>query len=458
MTAKLRWILSSNLYLSPSGYGTQSASLMPRIAELPEFDGGRDDPRFIRSGRKNVAQHAWYGLHGTSLTLDGFQIYPGLYEPYGNDIIHYHVKHFGANILTSLIDIWVLQNIPQKIAPALFLPWFPVDADPIPQRVLDCLQGAHMPLSYSKWGRDLLFKAGVNNTYIPHGVETDIFHVQPREHANNVKRLITGIDNAHLTIMVAANKGYPDRKWHQGQIRAWKEFAKDKPNARLYIHTDPTPAMGGVDFGWLVNNLGIREKVSFPDWYGYSMGYPQSHLADIYNAGDVLIGCSMSEGFGIPIIEAQACGTPVVVTDYSSMPELVRWGHTVRVADYMYMPIGTWHAWPDVADMADKLNSLYAEWEAVGGDWPIERRIALQDVIREEYSWDTIVNDHWAPLMTKLADEAPPLDHRFQIPGVTVGPVRDEVSEFVGAVQEGMEQARPKPKRRVAPLVKKVTE
>lgn len=452
--ARIRWMLSSNIYLCPSGYGTQAASLMPRIAELPELGG---EPGSTK-GRKNIAQFAWYGLHGTMLNIDGFAIYPGMDDPYGNDVIGRHVRDFGASVLTSLIDLWVLHGTAKAIAPALFLPWFPVDHDPIPQRVLDGLEGAHMPLSYSKWGRDMLNKAGVPNTYIAHGVEPGIYNVQPRERALANKRKITGIDNAFLCVMVAANKGMPDRKWFQGQLRAFKELTKVNPDARLYVHTDPTPAHGGVDFGWLVEHLGIKDKVIFPDRYRNRMGYPQQYLADVYNAADVLMSCSMSEGFGIPIIEAQACGTPAVVTNFSAMPELVRWGYVVDVADMVLTPMNAWQAWPSVTDMTDKLQRLYEQWDACGGDWPIAKRLATSKAIHDEYSWDVIVRDQWGPLMTKLADEAPPLDARFQVQGVDTPPTaqdapQDDVEGFVDVLNsEAAKAAQSKPQRRVAPI------
>lgn len=119
----------------------QSASLLPRLAELPEF-----------GGRKNIAQFAWYGLQGSIQTLQGFRIYPAGVDPYGNDIIEAHTKDFGANIVISLIDVWVLKQTAQKVAPALWLPWTPIDHDPIPEAVVNALKGAHLTLSYSKWG------------------------------------------------------------------------------------------------------------------------------------------------------------------------------------------------------------------------------------------------------------------------------------------------------------------
>ncbi len=256
--------------------------------------------------------------------------------------------------------------------------------------------------------------------------------------------------------MVAANKGFPDRKWFQGQLPAWKEFAKDKPEAFLYLHTEPTQVYGGVDFGYLINHLGITEKVRFPERYENFIGLPQEYLSLVYNAADVLMSCSMSEGFGIPIVEAQAAGTPVVVTDFSAMPELVRWGRKVRVQSPVLTPMNSYQAWPDGAHMTECLNSLYEEWLKDGGDWAMEKRIATQDAIHAEYNWDVIVRDQWAPLMTRLADEAPPLDARFQSQGVTLPETpQDSVEGFLEAVN-GESKPKPKPKKRVAPL-KKVT-
>lgn len=399
---KLRLMYSSNAFWSNSGYGIQGRSLLPRLAELPEF-----------GGRENIAQFAWYGLQGGCHNVDGFTIYPAGADAYGNDIIESHVKDFGANLLVSLIDVWVMHDTAQKVAPALWCPWLPIDHDPVPDPVLNSLRGAYMPLAYSRWGHEMLTNAGVENVYIPHGVEPSIYRVLPE--VDNVKRFkaealrCTG----HLTAIVAANKGYPDRKAFQVQLRAWAEFAKDKPDARIYLHTEPTPMYGGLDIPKLAQGIGIGDKVIFPDRYQNFKGLPPEFLAMVYNAADVYMCNSMAEGFGIPVIEAQACGTPVIVTDFSSLPELVRWGYKIQPADMFWTPMGAWQAWPDVRGITEALNELHAQWHDNGQHWHMPQRQQVSKTIHDEYSWDSIVKDQWTPLVAQLATVAPPLDARF---------------------------------------------
>ncbi len=74
--------------------------------------------------------------------------------------------------------------------------------------------------------------------------------------------------------------------------------------------------------GWLyaeifaqVVALGLQERVHFA---GY---VPDELLPFWYNAADCLVVPSLYEGFGLPVVEAMACGTPVVVANTSSLPE-----------------------------------------------------------------------------------------------------------------------------------------
>lgn len=393
----LRILYSSNAFWSASGYGVQGRSLLPRLADLPEV-----------GGRSNVAMFAWYGLQGGVHEVEGFRVYPAGIDPYGNDIIGAHSRDFAADIVITLIDVWVLKQTAQSIAPAKWLPWLPIDHDPVPQVFLDALQEAYLPLTYSQWGHEKLAAAGVTNAYIPHGVEPTVFRVNADAEQVQAFKQEKLRDVGHLTVMVAANKGLPDRKAFQVQLRAWARFAKDKPAAKLYVHTEPSTRYGGVDLPALAANLGIGDKIFFPNQYEYSKGMSAEYLAMMYNSADVFLGAAMAEGFGIPIIEAQACGTPVIVTDFSAMPELVRWGFKVPPRDMVWTPLNAWQAWPDVDGIYEALEELYAQWHGQGDRWELRQRLWAQDQIHAEYSWDTIVAQQWAPLMERLAGELKP--------------------------------------------------
>jgi glycosyltransferase involved in cell wall biosynthesis len=173
---------------------------------------------------------------------------------------------------------------------------------------------------------------------------------------------------------------------------------------------------GGIDFGALLHNLDIQDKVLLPNRYQYFKGLPPYQLAGMYNCADVFLGASMSEGFGIPIIEAQACGVPVIVGDYSSMPELVRWGYAVPAADIFWTPMNSWQWWPDVDGIQEALEKLYQYQRDIGGRWPIEARKVVSAKIHDKYDWNTIVADQWAPLISELDGLAINLDDLPDIP------------------------------------------
>ena len=67
----------------------------------------------------------------------------------------------------------------------------------------------------------------------------------------------------------------------------------------------------------VVERLGLREEVLFPGFV------PQEELPLWYGAADLFVYPSLYEGFGLPPLEAMACGTPVVVADIPSLTEVV---------------------------------------------------------------------------------------------------------------------------------------
>jgi glycosyltransferase involved in cell wall biosynthesis len=65
-----------------------------------------------------------------------------------------------------------------------------------------------------------------------------------------------------------------------------------------------------------VAQLGLQEQVTFT---GY---VPDEDLPALYNAAELFVFPSLYEGFGLPVLEAMACGAPVVTSNTSSLPEV----------------------------------------------------------------------------------------------------------------------------------------
>jgi glycosyltransferase involved in cell wall biosynthesis len=66
-----------------------------------------------------------------------------------------------------------------------------------------------------------------------------------------------------------------------------------------------------------VDTLGIKDDIIFTGWVD------QEDLPVLYTGADVFVFPSLYEGFGIPPLEAMSCGTPVVTSNVSSLPEVV---------------------------------------------------------------------------------------------------------------------------------------
>jgi glycosyltransferase involved in cell wall biosynthesis len=63
--------------------------------------------------------------------------------------------------------------------------------------------------------------------------------------------------------------------------------------------------------------LGIEESVVLPGWID------EADKPALYSGAELFVFPSMYEGFGLPVLEAMACGTPVVTSNRSSLPEVV---------------------------------------------------------------------------------------------------------------------------------------
>jgi glycosyltransferase involved in cell wall biosynthesis len=79
------------------------------------------------------------------------------------------------------------------------------------------------------------------------------------------------------------------------------------PDKESPLFPDPLP---------IAEELGLTEFIVTPGWIA------EEDIPLLYSAATVFVYPSRYEGFGLPVLEAMACGTPVVTTNAASIPEL----------------------------------------------------------------------------------------------------------------------------------------
>ncbi len=104
------------------------------------------------------------------------------------------------------------------------------------------------------------------------------------------------------------------RKNFTGLIAAFDKIAADAPDLHLVI-------AGGK--GWLYEPIFAAAEASSASERIHLIGFvADEDLPALYSMARVFAYPSFYEGFGIPILEAMACGTPVITADNSSLPEV----------------------------------------------------------------------------------------------------------------------------------------
>ena len=378
----MKVLIHSNAPWAPTGYGSQVNLFAEALNEHHE-----------------LSLSAFYGLEGSRLAWNGIQIYPGVGGEYGNLSLVPHAKHAFGNprggLVFTLLDVWVLDHaVCQQLNMAS---WVPVDHDPCPPRVAEFFQAsAAVPVAMSRFGQERL--SDFDPLYIPHGVDVEVFKPMDQAKAREATKLDK---DAFVVGVVGANKGRPSRKSFQQSLEAFRFFRERHEDAVLYLHTTLDGQFTqGEDLNALIESLEIpTESLRVANQYRLAFNpLPSEGMARLYSSFDVLLNPSQGEGFGIPIIEAQACGVPAIVTDHSAMPEVCGAGWHVPGRPH-WTGQKSWQAIPDVAAIVGALEERYEMTD--------EEREAQDAAARAHalnYSREVVLRDHFLPALDELAE------------------------------------------------------
>lgn len=208
----------------------------------------------------------------------------------------------------------------------------PLDAHGVGGRLTAILQhtleGFDRVLAYSKWAYDVLEKTitepkDVDLDWRPHGIDTNVFYPRNRINARHMfgerlrarnfkGKMVSIPDDAFLVGIVATNQARKD--WGLG-LNVIAELQKTK-NVWCWLHTDR------LENAW---SIPILVQYDFPSNRDHNV-VTTSDLTDevmawSYSACDLTLGIGNGEGFGYPIFESLACGTPCLHGNYAGAAE-----------------------------------------------------------------------------------------------------------------------------------------
>lgn len=355
---------------------------------------------------RNLIKRGFYVM-AASLAYDGL-----LPPTYDNEPIPYHVASLqgkpnwpdlvGAIASAYQPDIiWVIQDAPYSgIVRNLPLDWSriafvmtsPVDGAPIHPAWVETARQADGMTTISEFGVQAWKESGIQAALTRPGINPNKFYKIPDNGRVAIRKALGIADEAFVLGMMAQNQG---RKDITGTMKAFFDFALDKPTARLLLDMDEiSPAGWDIpalcnQFKWDVTKLIFRSTC---------MRAGVTELRDRYNILDAHAVLAFREGFGLPILEAMACGVVSIAQDYCAGTEVLQDGRGILIPSIDYFMPSTWGGaldkLPDLKVMTDKLQWLYDHPE----DRAAMARRGMEWARRQ--TWDIAV-DNAADVITK---------------------------------------------------------
>ncbi len=375
----MRILWHSNSPNAASGYGVQTNLAVSRL-----------------QGDHQFAISCNYGQEGFTAEWPtpggGVPLFPkdGRVDDHGEGILPFHAESFQADAIITHYDAWVFKPDEIKFP---WIPWYPVDCEDLPETIASRVQHAAMRITQTRHAVDRTQRHGMDAEYVPAAFDANAYHSVD----GSLMRHDLGAGDRFLVACVAANSGHPaspSRKSYPQIFEGFKLFLKHTPDAMLYIHAHQR---GQLDLGKLAQHYEITENVASALPYYLATGaYTPQHMAQIYSAADVLLSPSMGEGFGVPIIEAQACGTPVITGDWTAMSEVTRTGVAIPKTDAVPYPIVGYGV--QYLPRAEAIRDALIDATTWNHD-PVDVSARVQ-----EYEIEHVLAEHWLPTLRKLED------------------------------------------------------
>lgn len=452
MSKKKVLLVAENQKLA-SGFGTYAKNLLERLHASGKYELAEFAIYMKSSDGKDVPWKVYGNAPEDSEPDEHKQLYiSNPNNQFGAWRFDKVVLDFKPDIVLSYRDPWMDMFISKSpLLPYFHWVWMPtVDSDPQKQSWIEGFAKTDAVLCYSEFGVKTLEKdAGhllnVVGCASP-GIDPKIYKPYDKKEI----REELGLDpNVNIIGTVMRNQ---KRKLFPELIKSFAKFLKVAPpeikdNTYLLLHTS-YPEKMGWNLGYHISEEEVGGKVLatyicktcgrwkidfFRDSLNYcehcktiscvmpsvGMGLEVPDLVKVYNAMDLYVQYAICEGFGMPQVEATACGVPIASTNYSAMEDVLQWtkGYPVNIQK-MYREVETnaERVFPD----NDHLVEIMIKHLMLSPEEKQKKSQEVRDATVARYDWDDCAKvwmdyiDTYKPQSLQGHWESPP--KLFQIP------------------------------------------
>ena len=254
---------------------------------------------------------------------------------------------------------------------------FPIEADPLVHPcdwtiTIDTMDAA---LCESEFGTRLLTEAGLKARHFPIGIDSDFWR-PPSGEERQAARQAWNLSDRFVVLTVGDNHERKNLPAHYAAISLLAGGSFQWPpclgkqlrlpgrqvvaNAHYLLNTKRRPQKIGYDNYDLQRRFGVTDRCLVLE-HGPNEGLPPDDLRALYWAADAFLLLSKAEGYGLPVLEAMACGLPVVGTDCTGIAENLSDGRGFLVE-------------PDFIHV-DPFHNQYRRWAS-----PLRAALALSEI------------------------------------------------------------------------------
>ena len=257
------------------------------------------------------------------------------------------------------------------------------EVDGIPHDWVQCLNDMDEVWATSEFSKNAFIKSGVVKPVftIGEGVDPEYFHPEIAPYANPPKEKFRFLSNF----------AWGKRKGVDVLFEAFRKEFSDKEDVCLMLKVLPSYAGHNIKDEL---KLVYEQKGSAPV-YLYDIEVKKWELGRLYTSASAFIWPSRGEGFGLPALEALACGLPVIASNHSAHLEFLTKDGQPRPGvllldgkvepydkgDSIYYPGFNWFN-PSVDDLRKQMREVFTNYQKYK-----DGAMASSEAVRNEFNW-----------------------------------------------------------------------